>query len=302
VKHGEKNYRIHPDFNIVGARQTGRFSSSNPNGQNIPSRTVLFAETENEIEVFKLCREVFIPDDGMLIGKLDFSGQENRLMAHFAVGKGGKFIRAQYNRNPDFDEHDLVGEESGLYEKYGKKVGRKYIKNYRFGKAYGMKVPTMMSYFGWDKEHAEHMDKVFDESAPWVRDTMDKASEIILDRGYVITVAGRRCHLERSNGVPVSWLAYTGFNKLIQGSGSDLMKKAMVELDEEGLLDTFTLYLTVHDEIVIGVPKTKAALKRLPRVQNIMENTYPLSVPMRVDPEIGPDWCHVEKYSGDTAS
>jgi DNA polymerase I-like protein with 3'-5' exonuclease and polymerase domains len=296
VRHGNNDFRIHPDFNIAGARQTGRFSSANPNGQNIPSRTVLFGETDREIKIYKLCREVFIPDDGMWMGKLDFSGQENRLMAHFAMGRKGDYIRGLYNADPDFDEHDLVGDESGLYDQYGRDVGRKYIKNYRFGKAYGMKVPTMMEYFGWDREHAEHMDRVFDETAPWVKDTMDKASEIIIKRGYVVTVAKRRCHLDSYRGKANTRLAYKGFNKLIQGSGADLMKKAMVMLDAEGLLEVFPLYLTVHDEIVIGVPKTLEALRLLPKVQEIMEHTYPLLVPMRVDPEVGPDWGHVVKY------
>ncbi|GHT59511.1 hypothetical protein FACS1894109_15570 [Spirochaetia bacterium] len=296
VKHGKNDYRIHPDFNIVGARQTGRFSSSDPNGQNIPARSVLFEGTEREIKIYKLCRECFLPDRGMWMGKMDFAGQENRLMAHFAVGDKGDFIREQYNKNPDFDEHDLVGEESGLYEEHGKKIGRKFIKNYRFGKAYGMQITTMMGYFGWTKEHAEHMDHVFSETAPWVKDTMDKVSDVIVKRGFIRTVAGRRCHLERFGGKVNTRSAYKGFNKLIQGSGADLMKKAMVDMDEEGLTEIFPLYLSIHDEIDFGVPRTKKALKMLPKLQSVMENTYKLSVPMRVDPELGPDWGHVVAY------
>lgn len=285
--------RIHPDFNINGARQTDRFSSSNPNGQNIPSKTVLFKDTPGEIKVYKLCRECFIPDKGMLMGKLDFSGQENRLMAHFAVGEKGDFIREKYEEDPDFDEHDLVGKDSGLYEKYGRDTGRKYIKNYRFGKAYGMQIDTMMINFGWDREHAEHMDTVFAECAPWVPETMNLVSKVILKRGYIITVAGRHGHLQSFDGKAAVRYAYKGFNKLIQGSGADLMKKAIVDMWEKGLTDIFPLYLTVHDEIVIGIPKTKTAIALLPEVQYIMEHTYPLSVPMRVDPEVGKDWMHV---------
>jgi DNA polymerase-1 len=292
VKHSENNYRIHPDFNIVGARQTGRFSSSAPNGQNIPSRTVLFAGTEQEIRVYKLCRECFIPDDGMLIGKCDFSGQENRLMAHFAVGKDGDYIRKKYNDDPDFDEHDLVGVDSGLYEEHGYDIGRKYIKNYRFGKAYGMRITTMMEYFGWTKEHAERMDEVFAECAPWVGVTMDKAQEVILRRGYIKTVAGRHCHLQAFNGAVNKRSAYKSFNKLIQGSGADLMKKALVDMWDAGLCGVFPVYLTVHDEIDFGVPKLADAIMRVPEIQYIMEHTFDLSVPMRVDPEIGPDWGH----------
>jgi DNA polymerase I-like protein with 3'-5' exonuclease and polymerase domains len=287
------NGRIHPDFNIVGARQTGRFSSSAPNGQNIPSKTILFEGTPQEIKVYKLCRECFLPDEGMLLGKCDFSGQENRLMAHFAVGSQGDYIRKKYNDDPDFDEHDLVGKDSGLYEEHGRKVGRKYIKNYRFGKAYGMQINTMKEYFGWSQEHAEHMDQVFAECAPWVIDTMERVQKIILKRGYVKTIAGRHCHLQSFNGVTNKRSAYKGFNKLIQGSGSDQMKKALVDMWESGLCEVFPLYLTIHDEIDFGVPRTAAAVRRLAEVKAIMENAYQLSVPMRVDPEVGEDWGHM---------
>jgi DNA polymerase I-like protein with 3'-5' exonuclease and polymerase domains len=287
------NGRIHPDFNIVGARQTGRFSSSAPNGQNIPSRTILFEKTDQEIKVYKLCRECFLPDEGMLMGKCDFSGQENRLMAHFAVGIHGDYIRKKYNEDPDFDEHDLVGKDSGLYEEHGYEVGRKYIKNYRFGKAYGMRIQTMMEYFGWSQEHAERMDQVFAECAPWVEETMDKVQTVILKRGYIKTIGGRRCHLQSFNGVTNKRSAYKGFNKLIQGSGSDQIKKAMVNMWESGLCEVFPLYLPVHDELDFGIPKTADAIRRLPEVKAFMEHTYDMLVPMRVDPEVGEDWGHM---------
>jgi hypothetical protein len=73
-----------------------------------------------------------------------------------------------------------------------------------------------------------------------------------------------------------------------------MTKKAVVMLDERGLLEVFPLYLLVHDEIDFGIPKTIAAISRLPEIQNIMENTFPMAVPIRVDPEVGPDWGHVK--------
>jgi hypothetical protein len=83
------------------------------------------------------------------------------------------------------------------------------------------------------------------------------------------------------------------------------MKKAMVNMWDEGLCELFPLYLTVHDEIDFGVPKNAGAILRLPDVQRCMERTFPLSVPMRVDPEIGRDWGHMagqrkEKKDPDT--
>jgi DNA polymerase I-like protein with 3'-5' exonuclease and polymerase domains len=294
VKHGEDNYRIHADFNIVGARQTGRFSSANPNLQQVPSKTVLFAKTPDEIKLYKLCRETIIPDEGMLIGKCDYSGQENRLMAHFAVGEGAEDIRHKYSADPELDFHKYIGEISGLYEEYGAEVGRKYAKNCGFGLGYGMQLQMMMESFGWTKEEAERITLLYHEGAPFVRTTMDKVSDIIVKRGYIKTLAGRHCHLQAYNGRIDTRSAYKGFNKLIQGSASDMTKKALVMLYEQGLLEVFPLYLMVHDEIDFGVPKTATAISRLPEIQEVMEHTFDIAVPIRVDPEVGTDWGHVK--------
>jgi DNA polymerase I-like protein with 3'-5' exonuclease and polymerase domains len=294
VRHGPDNYRIHADFNIVGARQTGRFSSANPNLQQVPSKTVLFARTENEIKLYKLCRETIVPDKGCLIGKADYSGQENRLMAHFAVGNGAEEIRRKYNENPDLDFHKYIGEISGLYEEYGPDVGRKYAKNCSFGLGYGMQLQTMTETFGWSKEEAERITMLYHDGAPFVKATMDKVSEVIVNRGFIRTLAGRHCRLRKYDGRVDTRSAYKGFNKLIQGSAADMTKKAMVVLDANGLLDVFLLLLTVHDEIDFNIPKTVQAISRLPEIQDVMEHTFPISVPIRVDPEVGRDWGHVK--------
>jgi len=294
VKHGPNDYRIHADFNIVGARQTGRLSSCNPNLQQVPSKTVLFAKTLEEIKLYKLCREIIIPDEGCLWGKADYSGQENRLMAHFAVGEGADEIRRKYNENPDLDFHQYIGEISGLYEEYGSEVGRKYAKNCSFGLGYGMQLQTMMETFGWGKEEAERITILYHEGAPFVKATMDKVSQVIVGRGYIKTLAGRHCHLKKYNGIPNKRDAYKGFNKLIQGSASDMIKKAMVMLDEKGLLEIFPLYLTVHDELDFGIPRKAGAIWRLPEIQEIMEHTFPLSVPIRVDPDVGTNWGYIK--------
>jgi DNA polymerase I-like protein with 3'-5' exonuclease and polymerase domains len=679
--------RIHADFNIVGARQTGRFSSNKPNLQQVPSKTVLFEKTDREIKLYTLCREIIIPDEGMLMGKADYSGQENRIIAHFAVGEGADEVRRKYNENPDLDFHGYIGDISGLYEEYGEDVGRKYAKNcfeahsyietpdglvqgvsltggvisldgrpqkeehiidhrpgyevslsngavlkvtrdhkfkwfdkavpyfapisidcvgrqlgyravthfgdykiikldhgphtwngtfkydeqmayftglyigdgsvtknkygygngsfivhrfnedmvtrdwqfgkltrcngyrngatqykftchsfgewlvsnfgqscknkrlpellfcspksvqlafiaglidsdgrrinrgfetfgvnreliaqealllmslgyraslyeepyrhsiscgsipgkvydgilyrlncfdcsdmekiptlkpfrplgpslgkhvnnkqggwiidrnefspvpwsknkslyyylkgqtktltekavrelgmrhseYRpvtivgvkkirsmmtlvmetethyfralvdspncgFGLGYGMQLRTMMETFGWSKKQAERITELYHEGAPFMKATMGKVAQVIVCRGYVKTLAGRREHLPSYGGRPNTRDSYKGFNKLIQGSAADMTKRAMVELDERGLLDVFPLYLQAHDEIDFGVPKTAEAIRRLPEVQEVMEHAFDLSVPIRVDPEVGPDWGHV---------
>lgn len=689
--------RIHCDFNISGARQTGRFSSSAPNLQQVPSKTVLFRKTDHEINLAKMCREVLIPDDGMFIGKMDYSGQENVLMAHFAVGRGAKEIRKKYQDNPEFDFHGYMGEATGLYEEYGPEVGRKYAKNcfsaetfietkdglirgkylygstvaldgtlqgehhviekregyavelsngvilnvtrdhrfrwfdkkepyfekispsrvgsqigfrpaehfggyksftlgedlrsnghsgllrfdeatayfcgcyvgdgsvskgkygygdigiilhdfnvaaieswllfgklgkysvydngavacrissialgtwlmenfgrvckdkklpdflfssprsvqlsfiaglidsdgrkrnsgfetfsvneqlvrqeallcmslgyratlycepykhvipmnnsgkiyegsmYRlnvyeccdidtipalkaggqkgkidtsrgwsilrsefgkvswsedkalyyylkgqakslrretvarlslphadylpatviavtpiehmdtlvmetdthyfralvdspncsFGLGYGMQVTTMMETFGWDKEQAEHIMEVYNDAAPFVRETMDAVSKAIVERGFIRTLGGKQLHLQKFRGKVDARGAYKGFNKLIQGSAADMMEEALVKIYDAGLDDVFPLYLTVHDEIDFGVPKTREALGRLGELKVIMENailkndgTPALLVPIRVDPELGPNWGTMHDFAKNKA-
>jgi DNA polymerase-1 len=186
-----------------------------------------------------------------------------------------------------------MGEISGLYEEYGEETGRKYAKNCSFGLGYGMQLQTMMETFGWKKEEAERITALYREGAPFVKSTMDAVSAVIVERGYIRTLAGRHCRLRKYNGRVDTRSAYKGFNKLIQGSAADMTKKALVTLDEKGLLGIFPLYLTVHDEIDFGIPKTAAAIRRLAEIQEVMEHTFPVSVPVRVDPETGPDWGHV---------
>jgi DNA polymerase-1 len=159
----------------------------------------------------------------------------------------------------------------------------------------------MTETFGWSKEEAERITLLYHDGAPFVKATMDKVSEVIVKRGYIRSLAGRHEHLQRFNGKADTRSSYKGFNKLIQGSAADMMKKALVMLDEQGLLDYFPLYLTVHDEIDFGIPKKTEALLSLIKIQDVMEHTFPLLVPIRVDPEAGPDWGHVIDYKKNRA-
>jgi DNA polymerase I-like protein with 3'-5' exonuclease and polymerase domains len=290
------DWRLHADFNPVGARRTGRLSSARPNLQNIPSKTVLYEGTADEMNLAQACRELFLPERGEILLKLDFSGQENRLQAHFAVGVNGKYIRDQYNQNPLLDEHDFVGERSGLYAEYGYKRGRKFTKNFRFGRGYGMQIQTMMENFDWSKEQAEAIMEMYDKAAPWVKETMEAVQDLLLGRGkfqgrgrrYIITLAGRRVHLRAGRDRD----AYKFYNYLIQGSAADMIKEALVKIDESTTVEK--LLLTVHDENVFSVPCTAAGMKRVLELQDCMEHAVVLSVPVICDPELGQNWWDVD--------
>jgi hypothetical protein len=173
-------------------------------------------------------------------------------------------------------------------------IGCKYAKNCSFGLGYGMRIQAMTETFGWSKEEAERITMLYHEGAPFVKATTDRVSEVLVKRGYIKTLTDRHCRLRSYNGRVDTRSAYKGFNKLIQGSAADMTKKAMVVLDERGLLDVFSLLLTVHDEIDFNIPKTVEAIRRLPEIQEVMEHTFPISVPIRVDPEVGRDWGRVK--------
>ena len=276
--------RAHATFNIAGARQTNRLSCKYPNLQQIPSKTKLFEKTEHEVDLAHMCRECFVPEEGECFVKLDFSGQENRMVAHFSEGKNGEYVQKKYNENPYFDEHSYVTEVSGLGAEHGTKVGRKYAKNLRFGVGYGMQKPRMMQNFGWTKEFCDDLYAKVAGAAPWLFEVMDKVQDVVTHRRYIRTLAGRRIHLRRGRDKD----AYKFMNYLIQGSAADMTKKATVNIWKTKSCET--MLLTVHDEDCFSVPMTEGGIERIVELKHWMEHSSDLRVPAVCNPEIGPNW------------
>lgn len=294
VHYPDGTTRLHGSFDPVGARQTGRISSKTPNLQNIPSKTILFAGTDHQVNLARMCREVFIPDEGRMFVKLDYSGQENVLQAHFAVGANGEYIRKMYLDNPRLDEHSYVTKVSGLGDQYGASVGRKYAKNLRFGKSYGMQLPSIIKQFGWSPELAKEIEFLVQSASPWVYETMQYLQEMLKGEGsfigrsrpFIKTLAGRIIFLRFKND------AYKFYNYLIQGSASDMIKLALIKIRQTQTVDR--LLLTVHDENCLDVPISEEGFKRVAELKLCMETASNLSIPIICDPEIGSDWAHVE--------
>jgi DNA polymerase I-like protein with 3'-5' exonuclease and polymerase domains len=303
VQDANGDWRLHGNFDTVGARQTGRVSASKPNLQNIPSKTVLFPDTDKEINLAHMCREVFVADRGHMFVKLDFSGQENVLQAHFATGEAGKRIRQVYTDNPRLDEHQFVADASGLQEQYGDKIGRKYAKNVRFGLAYGMQITTMCEQFAWEKDFAEELVTAVKDASPWVPETMDYIQDMLLGKGrfqgrarrYIRTIIGRRIHLREG----MDRDAYKFYNYLIQGSASDMMKMALIKYSESDVVDLVTLLLTVHDEGGFSVPMASEGVAAVCLLQSFFCTAVELSIPINADPEAGANWADAEGQTKD---
>ena len=278
------NGRIHCSFfpmrNEGYGTKSGRFSSANPNLQQIPS--------DKDDPVSLLCRQLFIPEEDHFWGKIDYSQIEYRLIAHYANGDKSEDVRRKYNEDPNTDYHQLIMDWTG--------VSRKNAKRLNFGMAYAMGVQTCSEMFGWSKKDAEELISNYNELVPFVRQTRNSVSTMAKSRGWIKTILGRRARLSedmRENGKE-----YTMFNRLIQGSAADLMKKAMSDCYKAGIFNTLKPHLTVHDELDVSVPKTKEGVEAFVEMKYIMENAIKLRVPVIADAEIGDNWanCSEERF------
>jgi DNA polymerase I-like protein with 3'-5' exonuclease and polymerase domains len=267
--------RIHADFNISKSDDSGtisgRFSSSNPNLQQVQSKGEAFG-----LQLAELCRGVFLPDDNHWLLAIDYSQIEYRLLVHYAVGLGAKEARAEYNKNPNTDYHQFVMDLTGLV--------RKLAKNLNFGVMYGMGIRSMASTNGWDLDYAQDIYDKYNDRLPYVSATMDKVSTVVKERKYITTIGGRRARLKDKN------LSYTFLNRLNQGGSADIMKAAMVRAHKEGIFDILKVHLTVHDELICSVPKTKEGIIAVGKLKKIMETTIRLSIPIVAEPEFGENW------------
>jgi DNA polymerase-1 len=302
------NGKIYGEFNPMEA-VTGRMSASNPNLQNIPSRT----------DLGKVVREIFVPDEGdVAIGKWDYSSVESRILAHFAVGVGSKALRKEYNQNPLTDYHDwtirTVQRTTGIL------LERKPAKTISFGLGYGAMPPKLASMLGLTLEQAMPMFEAYHSGMPFVSATMKHMSEFAEENGYTRTILGRRAafnHWEPrwtpkgaarlpalvfdqaikiyGPNIKRAYL-HKAVNYVIQGSAADLMKAAMVQCWKSGIFAaTGVPRLVVHDELVFSV-KDGYNRNDFIEMKNIMENAVKFKVPIRTEGEIGASWGKTEKF------
>ena len=299
--------RLHCEFNQLRSDEygtvSGRFSSSNPNLQNIPSR---------DEELAPLVRSMFLPDEGETWYSDDWSQIEYRLLVHYGRGPGAAETVQQYHDNPKTDFHVYVSELTG--------VPRKPAKNINFGLVYGMGDSTLAARLGRTREQAKEITDQYHGRLPFVKKTYNEVSRVAAQRGDIRTILGRRrrfrlyepsdwalCKAMRAAGEPAlefdaakaKWgdairRAYThkALNSLLQGGAADLMKKAMVDIWEApGIIaELGAPLLTVHDELDWSVPDRDSAREAHAEVVRIMESCVQLKVPLRCDSESGPNW------------
>jgi len=296
--------QFHPLRGEGGGTRSGRYSSSTPNLQNIPSRDPVLAP---------MIRGLFIPDYGHAAWrKYDYSQIEYRFMVHYAVGQAGHNARAMFNADPDLDYHDfaqdLVKQKTGMF------IERKPIKNINFGLIYGMGKDTLAAGLGLNKKESTDLFAAYFEAMDFAKPTMDQAMEEAQATGIITTILGRKSRFDmwepagwgNRNVMPLTldkailkWgnikraATHKALNRKLQGSAADMMKKAMWKCYKDGVFhETGIPRLTVHDELDFSDPGGKDAA--FLEMKHIMETAVPLSIPVKADGEIGPDWGHIK--------
>ena len=275
----EEDGRIHSTFNQT-ITATGRISSTEPNLQNIPVR----------MELGRLIRKVFVPEEGYVFLDADYSQIELRVLAHMSGDE--KLIQA-YKEAQDI--HRLTASQV-FHVPFDQVTAlqRRNAKAVNFGIVYGI------SSFGLSqdlsitrKEAAEYIEKYF-ETYPKIKVFLDRMVEEGKEKGFVSTMFGRRRpipELKSSNFMQRSFGERVAMNSPIQGTAADIIKIAMnrvyARMRQEGL--SSRLVLQVHDELLIETKKEELAAVSL-ILEEEMKGAAHLAVELEVDMHEGNSW------------
>lgn len=274
---------INPAYNQVrnpegyGTR-TGRLSSSEPNGQNIPKDQGI----DYFGDPFPLMRGYCLPDPGCVWMSIDFKAQEPRLTAHFEDGA----LLESYIANPDQDVYMFVKEAAGG------DTTRFEAKQIFLGLVYAMGVQALAEKINADYSRANSLKNQIKGALPDVVE-LDKDCRRRFKNGLPIrTLGGRLCYCEPpSNGR--SW-EYKALNLLIQGSAADQTKEAMIYTDDAIYDMENTRQLgNIHDEINLSVPPQHVEVMK--RIMLEAANALPCDCPMRITIGVGHTWAEASK-------
>lgn len=266
--------RVHTHFNQA-LTATGRLSSTNPNLQNIPIKT----------EKGQRVRKAFIAAEGKKLLSVDYSQIELRVLAHISEDPG--LIRAFRD---NLDIHTATASEVfSVNLKSVTKDQRRIAKAVNFGIAYGQGVFGLAEALGIGrKEAAEIIERYFNKFGG-IRDYIENTIKKAHDQKYVETLFGRRRYipeLDNKNVMIKKFGERAAINAPIQGTASDLVKMAMIELKSGLKID---LLLQVHDELIFEATEVEIQ-QQLHWIKETMENVAKLKVPLQVNYAIGNNW------------
>ena len=275
--------RIHTSYNQVGSA-TGRFSSKDPNLQNIPIRT----------ELGRQVRRAFLAREGWNLLAADYSQVELRILAHLSQDPG---LLAAFHRDEDI--HAATASQV-----YGVPLDqvtpdmRRLAKVMNFGIIYGLSAHGMAQQTDLDiHDSAAFIDGYFSKY-PGIRDYVERIKQQAREQGYVETLLGRRRYLPeiRQSNFNVRQAAERmAINMPVQGTAADVIKIAMVRIHErmEEQRVASRMLLQVHDELIFEVPPQEMEPVKA-MVLELMPSAMALAVPLKVELKVGPTWGDLE--------
>ena len=274
-----KTQRLHTSLNQTVAA-TGRLSSSDPNLQNIPIRT----------EIGRRIREAFIVEEGNWLLSADYNQIELRILAHLSEDE--RFVEA-FQSGEDIHLRTAM-EIFGLSTKEITVDMRRAAKTVNFGIIYGLSPYGLAVQLGVSQPDAKkYIDNYFSHYSG-VKAFIDRTIEEARKNGFVTTLFQRKrsvADIQSENNAARGFGERIATNTPIQGSAADLIKLAMIRIDQRLIEKSLStrMILQIHDELLFEVPEPELdQIKEM--VQAEMEGVFPMKVPLKVDLGTGRNW------------
>ena len=278
--------RVHTSYNQTGS-VTGRIASSDPNLQNIPIRT----------ELGRKVRRAFVAAPGHYLLGVDYSQVELRLVAHMS---GDEAMIAAFRAGQDIHATTAAAIYGVPLEQVTKEQ-RRHAKAINFGLIYGMSPFGLTRSTDLTLAEAENFVKAYFERFPGVKTYLDSIRRQAAEQGYVETLLGRRRYFPELQGNASrnarNRAEREAINAPIQGTAADIIKLAMLRVPEalRSAELSAQMLLQVHDELVLECPAEE--LSETARVvRDVMENAYPLTVPLATEARFGSNWGEMQVY------
>lgn len=272
-----KTARVHTTFNLASTT-TGRLSSEGPNLQNIPIRT----------QEGRQIRNAFIAENDNVLISADYSQIELRLLAHVADIAP---LKTAFKNGIDIHTQ-TASQVFGIPTAEVTGDMRRSAKAINFGIIYGQSAFGLAGGLGISREQAGNYIKAYFQQFPGIQRYMEETKEFAREHGYVETLLGRKCYTPYIHDkIPArrQFAERAAINAPLQGTAADIIKRAMIRLQQKLQGTGSALLLQVHDELVIEAPAGQAE-QVAGVVKRTMESAISLTVPLSVDVSIGKNW------------
>ncbi len=274
-----KTGRVHTSYHQA-VTATGRLSSTEPNLQNIPVRS----------DQGRKIRQSFIAPDGFCLVAADYSQIELRIMAHLSADEG---LLAAFSVGEDIHKA-TAAEVFGVDPSQVSSDLRRSAKAINFGLIYGMSAFGLAQQLGVSRGEAQSYIELYFSRYPGVKNYMDTIRELAAQQGYVETLFGRRLYLPEinsRNGTRRQYAERTAINAPMQGSAADIIKKAMINVDQWIMEEqpAVKMIMQVHDELVFEVPEISRE-ENMKSIKLLMSTATHLAIPLIVDMGYGQNW------------